>query len=172
MEFQHFRVKLFATEGSAPDLHGAVAVFHRWIQQKQVPESTIDVSDYLHVPAGPGVILVCHEAIYGLDQERNKLGLLYNRRTAVEGSNEDRLKQAVNAVEAAAAQIEAEPEFKGKLAFHRGAWEVVANDRMLAPNAPETFEALKPVVAAVFPGATITPSSNPGELVRFSVSIP
>src|SRR6516162_243578 len=117
MDIQHFRVKLFATADSRPHLGDAIAVFHRWIQHRRLPETMIDVSDYEHVPSGPGVILVCHEAIYGLDQEKGKLGLIYNRRTALEGSVEDRLRQAVNAAEFAAAQLEQEPEFQGNLQF-------------------------------------------------------
>src|SRR5581483_11863318 len=134
MDIQHFRVKLFATPDSRPRLSGAIPVFHRWIQEKRLPETMIDVSDYEHVPGGPGVILVCHEAIYGLDQEKDRLGLLYNRRTALDGTVEDRLRQAVGAVQSAAEQLEQEPEFAGTLRFDRAAWEVAINDRALAPN--------------------------------------
>jgi hypothetical protein len=170
MNFQHFRVKLFATAASAPDLHKAIPVFHRWIRDKRTPEMAIDVSDYLHVPAGPGVILVCHEAIYGLDLERNSLGVLYNRRTALDGSNEDRLKQAVDGASSAASWIESEPEFAGALKFDRTRWEVVINDRALAPNTAATFQALLPAVQSVFGfGATMTHASAPGELFRVKV---
>jgi hypothetical protein len=147
---QHFRVKLFADETSQPNLHQAIPVFHRWIREKLVAETPIDVSDYLHVPAGPGVILVCHDAIYGLDQERNRLGLLYNRRTVLNGSAESRLLQAVNAIEQAAHRLEGEPEFNGQMRFDRSQWEVVVNDRALAPNTSETLAALEPVIRSVF----------------------
>jgi hypothetical protein len=150
VDIQHFRVKLFATPASRPHLADAIPVFHRWIQEKRLPETMIDVSDYEHVPSGPGVILVCHEAIYGLDQEKGKLGLIYNRRTALEGSVEDRLRQAVNAAEFAAAQLEQEPEFQGNLQFDRTAWEVAVNDRALAPNTEATWTAVSPVIQTVF----------------------
>ena len=176
LNVQHFRVKLMATEGSKPDLHQAIPVFHRWIRDKHVPEMPIDVSDYLHVPAGPGVILVCHEAIYGLDQEKNRLGFMYNRRTALDGSNEEKLRQAVDAISAAADRIEAEPEFAGHLKFDRNRWEVVVNDRVLAPNTAATFEALRPLIAAVFQGSAgarkynIEHISPPQELFRVAIS--
>ncbi len=147
---QHFRVKLFATPESHPHLSNAIPVFHRWIQDERVPETAIDVSDYDHVPEGPGVILVCHEAIYGLDQGKGKLGLMYNRRAVLNGSVEDRLRQAINAVESAATLLEQEPEFSGKLRFNRNAWEVAVNDRALAPNTDATWEALSPVIREVF----------------------
>ncbi len=146
MDIQHFRVKLFAAPDSHPHLHDAIPVFHRWIQNKTLPEMMIDVSDYEHVPSGPGIILVCHEAIYGLD----KLGLLYNRRTALNGSVEDRLRQAVGAAESAASLLEKEAEFSGKLRFDRNSWEVAVNDRMLAPNTEATWKSLEPVIRTVF----------------------
>jgi len=175
MDIQHFRVKLFATAESRPRLSDAIPVFHRWIQQNRVPETAIDVSDYEHVPAGPGVILVCHEAIYGLDQGQDQLGLVYNRRTVLDGSIEDRLRQAVDAAESAAALLEQEPEFAANLRFDRHRWEVSINDRALAPNTEATWAILAPVIRDVFDriiGAgkySLARNSDPRELVRVSV---
>ncbi len=176
MDIQHFRVKLFATPESHPDVAAAIPVFHRWIQEKRLPEMMIDVSDYQHVPQGPGVILVCHEAIYGLDQGHGRLGLLYNRRTAVDGSVTDRLRQALDAAESAAGLLEQEPEFAGHLRFDRQAWEVTVNDRALAPNTEATWNTLAPAMQAVFD--TVMGSGRyrlhhygePRELFRVSVS--
>ena len=176
MEIQHFRVKLFATPESHPDLGAAIQVFHRWIQERRLPEMMIDVSDYQHVPAGPGVILVCHEAIYGLDQGHGRLGLLYNRRTAWEGSITGRLRQALDAAETAAALLEQEPEFSSSLRFDRQAWEVTVNDRALAPNTEATWDALSPVIEDVFNGRMgpgryrLHHHGEPRELFRVTVS--
>lgn len=175
MNIQHFRVKLMATPESHPDLSAAIPVFHRWIQERRVPETMIDVSDYLHVPEGPGIILVCHEAIYGIDLEKGRLGLAYNRRAEVEGTLEDRLRQAVNAAMAAAALLEQEPEFAGKLRFDRQAWEVAVNDRALAPNTDATWKTLEPVIRRVFDSVLgagsypVAPSGKPRELFRVAV---
>jgi len=176
MGIQHFRVKLFTTPASHPRLRDAIPVFHRWIQQNRVPETAIDVSDYEHVPAGPGVILVCHEAIYGLDQGQGKLGLVYNRRAVLNGSVEDRLRQAVQAAESAAALLEQEPEFAGTLFFDRNHWEVSVNDRALAPNTGDTWTLLTPVISAVFDGIigpgkySLSRNTDPRELFRVSVA--
>ena len=168
---QHFKVKLFATEATKnAHVHDAIAVFHRWIQERALPETLIDVSDYLHVPQGPGIILVAHEGIYSLDTENGRLGLTYTRRAALEGSVEDRLRQAVDAVLRAAALIETSPEFAGKLAFDHSQWEVAVNDRLLAPNTPETFNALKPALGAVFPSKSFAHIGEPRQLLRVSVS--
>jgi hypothetical protein len=172
MDIQHFRVKLFATVDSHPRLSDAIPVFHRWIQNKTLPEMMIDVSDYEHVPSGPGIILVCHEAIYSLD----KLGLVYNRRTALNGSVDDRLQQAVKSVESAAELLEKEPEFSGKLRFNRNAWEVAVNDRMLAPNTEATWKSLEPVLRKVFDSVigagkyTLQHHADPRELFRVTVA--
>lgn len=168
---QHFKVKLFATAATqGAHIHDAIAVFHRWIQESALPETLVDVCDYLHVPQGPGIILVAHEGIYSLDTENGRLGLTYTRRTTLEGSTEDRLRQAVDAVQRAASLIEASPEFSRKLAFDRSQWEVSVNDRLLAPNKPETFAALKPALASVFPTQTFAHVGEPRQLLRVAVS--
>ena len=166
---QHFKVKLFATAQDAP-VHEAIAVFHRWIQESALDETLIDVADYLHVPQGPGIILVAHEGIYSLDTENGRLGLTYTRRTALDGTDEERLRQAVEAVRRAAELLESSPEFHGTLAFDRGQWEVAVNDRLLAPNTPETFQALQPALAGVFPGKQFAHTGERRQLLRVAVS--
>jgi hypothetical protein len=176
MDIQHFRVKLLATPQSNPRLGDAIPVFHRWIQQNRVPEIAIDVADYEHVPAGPGVILVCHEAIYGLDQSQGKLGLIYTRRSVLGGSVEDRLRQAVESAESAAGLLEQEPEFAGNLRFDRSHWEVSVNDRALAPNTDATWLDLQPVIRGVFDGIlgpgkySLQRNTDPRELLRVIVA--
>lgn len=148
----HINVKIFALEPAPGDLAGAIPVFHRWIQQSAAPELLIDVADYRHVPAGPGVILVGFEANYSLDLAENRLGLLYNRKKPSEGSLEEKLRQAYEAAWAACRRLEQEPEFSGKLHFDPNSCEVIFNDRLLAPNTLETFERLRPGLEEFFAG--------------------
>ena len=133
---QHVNVKFPAAAASAGavDLAQAIPVFHRWIQQQALPGLLIDVADYRHVPEGPGVVLVAHEAIYGLDLGGGRLGLLYNRRTRLDAAPTAALPQAFQAALEACRKLEQEPEFGGALSFDGGACEVVVNDRALAPN--------------------------------------
>ncbi len=79
---QHVMVKVFAREPVSIDLGEAIPIFHRWIQDHVCPELLIDVADYRHVPNGPGVMLIGHEANYSLDMTKGRLGLLYNRKQA------------------------------------------------------------------------------------------
>ena len=142
---QHVNVKFpsVAASAGAVDLAQAIPVFHRWIQQQALPGLLIDVADYRHVPEGPGVVLVAHEAIYGLDQGGGRLGLLYNRRTRLDGAPAEALPQAFRAALEACRKLEQEPEFAGVLSFAGGACEVVVNDRALAPNDAATGARLR-----------------------------
>lgn len=139
---QHVRVKIFASEPAAIDLGDAIPIFHRWIQEHVCPEMLIDVADYRHVPNGPGVMLIGHEANYSLDMTKGRLGLLYSRKQAGGGAQEN-LSQAYDAAMAACARLEQEPAFAGKLKFGAEC-EFSINDRLLAPNRDDTFAALKP----------------------------
>ncbi len=150
MEVQHINVKIFARNDSEADLSAAIAVFHRWIQENACPELLIDVADYRHVPDGPGVMLIAHEANYSLDQTGGRLGLLYNRKKAEAGSTEDKLRQAYDAALAACKRLEAEPLFAGKLRFDGRDCEVIFNDRLLTPNTEETWNRLKPELERCF----------------------
>src|SRR5947209_3539668 len=106
-DMQHINVKIFARE-AAIDLADAIPVFHRWIQESVAEELLVDVADYRHVPEGPGVLLVAHEAIYSLDQADGRLGLLYNRKSALNGDDQSRLRQAFGAALAACQRLEEE----------------------------------------------------------------
>jgi hypothetical protein len=143
---QHVNVKIFVVAPESADTAAVPAVFQRWIREGACEELLIDVADYSHVPAGPGVMLIGHEANYSLDNGGGRAGLLYNRKASVEGSDEDRVAQALQAALAASRRLKAEPEFGGRLDFDEGRFEIVINDRALAPNDDATFEALKPAI--------------------------
>jgi hypothetical protein len=145
---QHVNIKIFASRTDI-DLTDAITVFHRWIQDSAFPELLIDVADYKHVPDGPGVMLIGHEADYSLDEAEGRLGLLYNRKKVVEG---DALGQAFRAALAACKQLEQEPSFAGKLTFDAGDCEVIINDRLVAPNTDATWQTLGPEIEKFFGG--------------------
>jgi hypothetical protein len=150
MEVQHANIKIFALEPAPDDLSAAIPVFHRWIQNNVTGDMLIDVADYRHVPEGPGVMLVAHEAHYALDNTDGRLGLLYNRRVAESGDTRTKLRQAHDAALAACTRLAEEPEFQGRLKFNPGDVEVIFNDRHYTPNTPETYAALEPELEAFF----------------------
>jgi hypothetical protein len=158
-ELEKFAVKFFAENPDGVELGPGVPVFHRWIQTHSVPGILIDVADYRHVPEGPGVVLVGHEADYSLDRSEGPLGLLYVRKRPQGGALSERLQTAFWSALQACERLEAEPEFRGRLRFRRDDPLLVLNDRLLAPNTPATYEAVKPELEAalgqVYPGRAI-----------------
>ncbi len=149
-DVQHINLKVFVQNAGVIELADAVGVFHQWIRDGVCPEMLIDVADYRHVSAGPGVLLIGHEANYSLDNRENRLGLLYNRKAILDGTFQSRLTQAHRAALDACARLEREAPFRGKLQFDRNAIEVFVNDRLLAPNNDETWKALRPELEKFF----------------------
>ncbi len=172
MDLQHLNVKLFLLSPIGIRTGDYTSVFNGWIQAKALGELLIDVADYGHVPHGPGLLLIGHEANYSLDEIGGRLGLLYNRKARVVGSTQARLRQAVRQALAAADKLEREQGFK----FSGSEVQLIVNDRALAPNTPETLAALTPELDALFTslygGAAYTlahTSADPRE--RFTVTV-
>lgn len=138
MEFQHVNVKLLVKNAEEVDLEALVPVFHSWIQNQAGDELLLDVADYRHVSAGPGVVLVGHQGNYSLDNTGGRLGVLYNCKAALKGTNQDRLIQATQAALTACRRLESEPRLAGKVQFNGHDVEIVINDRLLAPNTLQT----------------------------------
>jgi len=143
MELQHINVKLYLQDPQAVQLEALVPVFHEWIQNKVCEELLIDVADYRHVHAGPGVVLVGHEADYSVDNTDNRLGIRYNRKAALAGSNRDRFSQALGAALQGCRRLESDEKLGGTFRFNRRDIKLFVNDRMLAPNSgrPDSVEA-------------------------------
>jgi hypothetical protein len=142
MELQHVNVKLLVKDSEGVDLERLIPVFHSWIQDQVFDERLLDVADYRHVHHGPGVVLIGHEGDYSVDNTDGRLGVRYNRKTPLDGSNKDRLKQAARAVLNACQSLEAEPGLNGKLRFNGQDIELFINDRLVAPNREETRKEL------------------------------
>jgi hypothetical protein len=138
VEFQHVNVKLCLKNAEEVDLEALIPVFHDWIQNQSRGELLLDVADYRHVRSGPGVVLIGHQGDYSLDNTGDRLGVRYNRKAVLEGTNQDRLVQATQAALAACRRLETEPRLDGKIRFNGREIEVLINDRLLAPNTPET----------------------------------
>jgi len=150
---EHINIKIFAAENSANvRFADAIPVFHRWIQRRDLPELLIDVADYSHVPAGPGVVLIGHEANYALDNARNRPGLLYSRKSALNSADSGSLKQAYDAALTASLRMESEPEFQGKLRFDPRQLEITLNDRLLYPNTDAGWNSVEPELTAFLNG--------------------
>jgi hypothetical protein len=141
---QHINVKLLVQNPEEVDLEPLIPVFHEWIRDQVGEGLLLDVADYRHVDAGPGVVLIGHEGNYSVDNTDGRLGVRYNRKTALDGSNQDRMRQAAHAALTACQRLEADPRLGGKLRFNGQELELFINDRLLAPNCEATREAADP----------------------------
>ena len=147
MELQHLVAKIHVDGTLGIDPAKVVDVFHPWVANQSVPGVLlIDVAELLHVPNGPGVLAVGVEADYALDHTGGTWGVLYRRKTTLPGTNADRIVDALKS--AAQAGMRLQDAFPGALKFSRTDFELIVNDRALAPNTPGTYAAAVPEIEA------------------------
>lgn len=162
MEAQKIAIKFYAASDGGLTDHDFVPVLHTWIQNRSVPgHMLIDVADYSHVKDGPGTLLVAHEANIYLDRIDGQLGLTYSRKQPFTDTTsfQDRLTQSIVTALQSCAKLEEDPKLAGRLKFRTDEMVVFINDRLLAPNTPETFNATKfdieNVARTLFAGANV-----------------
>ena len=149
MESSKLAVKFFAKDAAGVDPKAFGLLFHQWIQTHALAEHLlIDVADYHHVPCGPGTVLVAHEANLSTDSADNRLGLLYARKQPIDGDLTVRLQTVFRAALTAAALMEQATLLEGRVQFRTDNPVLRVNDRLLAPNTAETFNAVKPALQA------------------------
>jgi hypothetical protein len=142
LELQHINVKLPLREPEPVVLGAIIPIFHSWIQNQVCDELLLDVADYRHVPDGPGVVVIGHEADYSVDNTDGHLGIRYNRKAVLAGTNQDRLEQALRSALRAAQRLEEDTPANGKLTINGQDMEIWINDRLLAPHADQARQAV------------------------------
>lgn len=174
MELQHVNVKVFV-DGELPvEPEQFIPVFHGWVQEQAGESVLIDVADYSHVPDGPGVMLIGLEEDVSIDNTGGRWGLLYNRKGPVDGGNSDRIRDALRRAAAVCLKLEGQFSDAG-LQFSRAEFDVIINDRALAPNTSATWESARPDLESGLQSAlghadfTFEHLSNPRS--RFAVSV-
>jgi hypothetical protein len=169
MDLQKLGIKFFMTNPHAVPVLEFIPVFQKWIQGQVIPNHLlIDIHNYSHIHNGPGILLVAHEGNFSIDMADARTGLLYYRKQP----GDDSVKTALHAC----TLLENEPALGGRLRFRKDQIEVIANDRLLAPNEDATLAKLEPVLSAAFKKAfgakhfkLSRVSSNPKE--RFSARV-
>ena len=159
MNAQQISVKLFADDPRRVDQGELIPVFHRWIREGALDERVlVDVADYRHVHHGPGVMVIAHDAHYGMDEEHGEVGLVYARKRDEPGDPGARLREAFGKVLAACELLEGESSLGG-LRFRGDRALVRVMSRLSADNSPESFAELEPhlreVGAALYPDAEV-----------------
>ncbi len=175
MDAYRLNVKLYLETGDGFEQESLIPIFHRWIRDRELgDELLIDVADYKHVPDGPGVMLIGHEAHYAVDEQDGRPGLVYARKRPASGSFGERLRAAFRQALAAARKLESEPSLDGlKVAGDRLAFRI--DDRLLAPDGDETFAAVEPglraVLAELYGGVDFRLRREEGHGGRFGVQV-
>jgi rhodanese-related sulfurtransferase len=117
----------------------------------------LDVANYIHVPNGPGVVLIGHDVDYGIDSTSGLTGLLTVRKRAGGKSFGELLRDTLR--KALIAVREIETDGSGKLSFALDKVEIGILDRLAAPNDAATFERAKreaePVLRALYGGTKL-----------------
>jgi hypothetical protein len=139
--------KLYAQNPEVIDLPAYIPLFHGWIQAGSLDGLPIDVADYGHVPDGPGVMLIGHEADRSLDLGEGRPGVVYQRKREGRGALKDRLAAAIEAADGLADELEADPA-AGGVRFGRDEILLRITDRLNAPNDDATLDALRPAIEA------------------------
>ena len=177
MELHRFGFKIFAaasTNGESLDPLALIPVFHRWVQHQALADLLIDVADYSHMHAGPGILLVAHEGNYGYDETGNRWGLVYYNKRPLSGELDGKLATVCRKLLSACHKLEQEPELAGRLRFRGDELQFFTNDRLLAPNSEQTLAdldpALRTLLGTLYPDQTceLVRESDPKE--RFSVT--
>ncbi len=145
---QHVNIKFFLREGENLDQGEVLELFHRWIQEEKLDDLLIDVADYRHVPEGPGVILVAHNAFYSVDNSQGRPGLLFNRRTPVDGNTQEVVAHALRSARDFALLMAGEDKLNGNFTLDRKTLQIVVNDRHFAQNSDDTLASLQPDMEA------------------------
>lgn len=176
MDVVQINVKLYLEDEGAVDPVDAIPVFHDWIKHHRLDEVLVDVADYSHVHDGPGVLLVGHEAHYGLDQLDGRTGLSYSRkRGPAHADLEATVVAALRRVLVAAKQLEAEPELGGKVRFRGNEVTLAIPDRLRATNDDATLVAVRPalekVLGRVYAGESFAIERTGGEREPFTVKV-
>ena len=173
IDLQKINIKFFIAEPSLVSLDPFIGIFNAWIQASD--GDYYDLADYSHVPAGPGVVLVAHDANISIDNNENRLGLLYNRKRPLAGDNGEKLATAFTAALAYCRRIEEEPLLQGRIRFRGEEALVTINDRLSAPNNDETFTALRREIETIarrlFGPAEFIVEKEPDPQRRFAVRI-
>ena len=138
---QKINVKFFVENPGVVAPEAFVLLFNAWIQAAD--GEYYDIADYGHVEAGPGILLIAHEANIGMDNAGNRWGLLYNRKQPLPGNNGEKLRWVLKAALENCRRIEDASSLEGRVKFRGDEALFLINDRLSAPNSEATFNALK-----------------------------
>lgn len=175
MDLHKFGIKFFAPDAAKLDILKLIPVYHRWIQEHALEDLLIDVADYSHVPAGPGVMLIAHEGNYALDETGHERGVVYYSKHRLAGDLPERIAHVARRALTAARLLNEDAALEGTLEVRGNDLHFFANDRLLAPNTDAAFAELEPVLRdflkRLYAGAHYTLVREPDPVERLAVRV-
>jgi hypothetical protein len=173
MDLQKLNVKLFVEQQGAVPLTEFIEIFHSWIQASEGVYH--DVADYSHMQAGPGIVLVARDANLSIDESDNRRGLLYCRKTPLNGTHQERFRTVLRSNLESFRKLERDPRLAGKFKLLGNEALISVNDRLTWPNTKESLAAIAPelklLAETVFGDAAISLEREPEERSKFAVRI-
>jgi hypothetical protein len=175
MDLHKFGIKFFAAGAEKIDILKLIPIYHRWIQQSSLEDLLIDVADYSHVPAGPGVMLIAHEGNYALDETGHERGVVYYSKQPVAGELPERFARVASKALKAARLMSEDAELEGALKVPGNRLQFFANDRLVAPNTEASYAELEPALKAfldkLYAGAKYTVTREADSKERLAVRV-
>jgi len=175
MDLHKFGIKFLAVDADGVDILKLIPLYHRWIQQGTLEDLLIDVADYSHVPAGPGVMLIAHEGNYALDESGQERGVLYYSKRRLPGELSERFASVARKALRAADLMSADAELARALKIPGNRLQFFANDRLTAPNTDAAYIELEPAFRSfldrLYAGSryTVERESDPKERLSLRV---
>lgn len=175
MNTHKIAVKFYMDKGEdvAPEVW--FKTFNKWISANEGPDVLIDVVDYSHVKNGPATLLVAHEYDISIDDADGKRGVLFSRKTPVEGDFAQRLSTITKQACETCRRIETDGDVGGQVAFRGNEMRVVLNDRLNAPNTDETLHAIQADLDALlknlYGDADVSVSRRDDAKARFTLDV-
>ena len=148
MDLQQINIKVFTTEDSHINYENFIRVFNRWMAEGE-PDEYLNYADYSFTHAGPGVLLISASTNYSIDAASSRHGFLYNRKHKVEGDNRAKIRQAFSETLQRCARLEKADELEDEVRLNGDEILFMINNRHIAPNTQEMFEAVLPDLTAV-----------------------
>jgi hypothetical protein len=122
-----------------------VDILHQWVARQSCPASCSLMSPSCSMcPTARASSPSAVEADFALDHTGGIWGLLYRRKTILPGANQARIAQAISSPPRRRPHPFAGPRFPAPLKFSRTEFELIVNDRGIAPNTAETYAAAMP----------------------------
>ena len=175
MDLQQINIKVFVTSDSHVNYENFIKVFNRWMEEAD-QDDYLNYADYSHTSAGPGVLLISKRANYSIDNAADRHGFLYNRKHKLEGENREKIRQAFVETLIRCQRLEQAEELENEVHFSSEEILFMINNRHIAPNTPEIFEAIEselaPVLEQMYGNADFTlDRTSDDERERFAVRI-